>query len=85
MTVPAEMLTNNNTTSEPLTVSIDHLSGVFNTPSPPDPRDEIYRNYIWTTLDQLVKVEKRSVGALMMGAGDMIWIDPAFQRCFVEG
>ncbi|KAG0343165.1 hypothetical protein BG004_005470, partial [Podila humilis] len=92
ITVPAEMLpnnSNNSTSNEPLTVSIDNLSKVFNVPPPSDPRDQIYRDHIRNTLDRLVKVEKRSFGALLMepvlmGAGGMVWVDPAFQRCLVE-
>ncbi|KAG0355687.1 hypothetical protein BG005_005390 [Podila minutissima] len=85
ITVPAEM-TN---TNQPLKVAVDNLSSVFATPSSADPRLEIYRTHIRSTLDRLTKVEKRSFGALLMepvlmGAGGMVWVDPAFQRCLVE-
>ncbi|KAF9109343.1 hypothetical protein BGX27_007728 [Mortierella sp. AM989] len=85
ITVPTDM-TN---TKEPLKVTIDNLSSVFTEPSPKDPRLEIYRNHIRQTLQRLTQVEKRSFGALLMepvlmGAGGMIWVDPAFQRCLVE-
>lgn len=85
ITVPAEM-TN---TNQPLKVAVDNLSSVFATPSSADPRLEIYRTHIRSTLDRLTKVEKHSFGALLMepvlmGAGGMVWVDPAFQRCLVE-
>ncbi|KAG0003207.1 hypothetical protein BGZ80_010704 [Entomortierella chlamydospora] len=85
ITVPSEM-TN---TKEPLKVVIDNLSSVFTEPSAKDPRLEIYRKHIRETLTQLTQVEKRSFGALLMepvlmGAGGMVWVDPAFQRCLVE-
>jgi dethiobiotin synthetase/adenosylmethionine--8-amino-7-oxononanoate aminotransferase len=85
ITVPTD-ITN---TKEPLKVAIDNLSSVFAQPPAQDPRMEIYRKHIRETLTRLTQVEKRSFGALLMepvlmGAGGMVWVDPAFQRCLVE-
>ncbi|KAF8978198.1 hypothetical protein BGZ46_006736 [Entomortierella lignicola] len=84
VTVPSEI-----TNKEPLKITMDNLSSVFTEPSAKDPRLEIYRKHIRETLTRLTQVEKRSFGALLMepvlmGAGGMIWVDPAFQRCLVE-
>ncbi|KAI8598650.1 pyridoxal phosphate-dependent transferase [Dissophora ornata] len=85
ITIPTEM-TNS---KEPMKVTIDNLSEVFTKPSEKDPRLEIYRSHIRETLTRLTRDEKRSFGALLMepvlmGAGGMVWVDPAFQRCLVE-
>ncbi|KAG0367673.1 hypothetical protein BGZ54_003469 [Gamsiella multidivaricata] len=83
--IPAEM-TNS---KEPMKITTDNLSSVFTKPAANDPRLEIYRSHIRETLTRLTQQEKRSFGAVLMepvlmGAGGMIWVDPAFQRCLVE-
>ncbi|KAF9106273.1 hypothetical protein BGX29_009922 [Mortierella sp. GBA35] len=85
ITIPTEMTA----TKEPVQVTIDNLTSVFTEPSAKDPRLEIYRNHIRSTLVRLTRDEKRSFGALLMepvlmGAGGMVWVDPAFQRTLVE-
>ncbi|KAG0265394.1 hypothetical protein BG011_004779 [Mortierella polycephala] len=85
ITIPTEMTKS----KEPVKVTIDNLSSVFSKPSSSDPRLEIYRNHIRDTLTRLTRDEKRQFGALLMepvlmGAGGMVWVDPAFQRCLVE-
>ncbi|KAF9905843.1 hypothetical protein EC991_001248 [Linnemannia zychae] len=85
ITIPTEMTA----TKEPVQVTIDNLTSVFSAPSAKDPRLEIYRNHIRSTLVRLTRDEKRSFGALLMepvlmGAGGMVWVDPVFQRTLVE-
>ncbi|KAG0006967.1 hypothetical protein BGZ65_000991 [Modicella reniformis] len=87
VTIPAEMI--DSKSGGPVIVSIDNLSSVFTKPSENDSRLQIYRNHIRETLTRLTQDEKRSFGALLMepvlmGAGGMVWVDPAFQRCLVE-
>ncbi|KAF9365484.1 hypothetical protein BGX34_009823 [Mortierella sp. NVP85] len=85
ISIPAEM----SDAKEPIKVAIDNLSSVFSVPPENDPRLQIYRQHIRETLTRLTRDEKRSFGALLMepvlmGAGGMVWVDPAFQRCLVE-
>ncbi|KAF9922068.1 hypothetical protein FBU30_007842 [Linnemannia zychae] len=85
VTIPTEMTA----TKEPVQVTIDNLTSVFTEPSANDPRLDIYRNHIRSTLTRLTQDEKRSFGALLMepvlmGAGGMVWVDPVFQRTLVE-
>lgn len=85
ITIPTEMTD----TKEPVQVTIDNLTSVFTEPSAKDPRLEIYRKHIRSTLVRLTRDEKRSFGALLMepvlmGAGGMVWVDPIFQKTLVE-
>ncbi|KAG0044167.1 hypothetical protein BGZ83_010587 [Gryganskiella cystojenkinii] len=84
ITIPSEM-----TGGDQQKITIDNLTSVFNTPKEGDARLSIYRNHIRSTLNRLTKEENRQFGALLMepvlmGAGGMVWVDPAFQRCLVE-
>lgn len=54
-----------------------------------DPLSKVYRNYIESTLENLVKVQERNFGALVlepivMGAGGMRFVDPLFQRILID-
>ncbi|KAG0242030.1 hypothetical protein BGW41_005013 [Actinomortierella wolfii] len=84
--VPASMTADNKPVAP---VHIDTLSNVFGQPSAADPRVDIYREHIRSTLKRLTQEEKREFGALLMepvlmGAGGMVWVDPVFQRTLVE-
>ncbi|KAF9952339.1 hypothetical protein BGZ70_000627 [Mortierella alpina] len=89
ITIPQEMTEGFSGSDPTLKVTIDNLSSVFAKPSESDPRLAIYRHHIRSTLTRLTQGEKRQFGALLMepvlmGAGGMVWVDPAFQRCLVE-
>jgi dethiobiotin synthetase/adenosylmethionine--8-amino-7-oxononanoate aminotransferase len=85
ITIPAEMTDG----IQQQKVIIGNLSSVFTAPTEGDARLSIYRKHIRSTLNRLTKQENRQFGALLMepvlmGAGGMVWVDPAFQRCLVE-
>ncbi|KAF9576528.1 hypothetical protein EC968_008006 [Mortierella alpina] len=89
ITIPQEMTEGASGSEQTRQVTIDNLSAVFARPSESDPRLAIYRNHVRSTLTRLTRDEKRQFGALLMepvlmGAGGMVWVDPAFQRCLVE-
>ncbi|GJJ69247.1 bifunctional dethiobiotin synthetase / adenosylmethionine---8-amino-7-oxononanoate aminotransferase [Entomortierella parvispora] len=86
ITIPSEMTGGDQPQQ---VVTIDNLTSVFTPPKEGDARLSIYRNHIRSTLNRLTKEENRQFGALLMepvlmGAGGMMWVDPAFQRCLVE-
>lgn len=50
---------------------------------------QVYRDLIFGWLEHLTRIEQQRYGALIleplvMGAGGMIFVDPLFQRCFVD-
>lgn len=54
-----------------------------------DPLCRTYTDFLYNWLDHLTRVQGNRYGALIleplvMGAGGMIFIDPLFQRCFVD-
>ena len=86
ITIPSEMTGGDKSQQ---VITIDNLTSVFTPPKEGDARLSIYRNHIRSTLNRLTKEENRQFGALLMepvlmGAGGMVWVDPAFQRCLVE-
>ncbi|KAF9584062.1 hypothetical protein BGW38_007708 [Lunasporangiospora selenospora] len=90
VTIPQE-LTGSGSAAQPLKLNLgNNLSKVFrNNLSPEDPRLDIYKSHIRSTLKRLTESENRQFGALLiepvlMGAGGMVWVDPVFQRCLVE-
>jgi len=72
-------------------VEYEDLSRIYDVQSrlEKDPLSKIYRDFIQSRLETLVKVQDRKFGALVlepvvMGAGGMRFVDPLFQRILIE-